>query len=77
MKLLDELIEIAPCLGIHLEPDDSLSDAEASRIFAVAHTQGDEFERELKAWLSLHEAAELSLLYQTAIRVSSREPGGF
>lgn len=75
LKLLDELIEIAPSLGIHLQADDSLSEAEAARLFAVAHRQGEEFESETRAWLTLHQAAELSLLYQTAVRIASGDPG--
>ena len=38
-KLLDELIEVAPCLGVRLQPDDSLSESEAARIYQLASTQ--------------------------------------
>ena len=66
-KLLDELIEVAPSLGIALEQNDSLSDAEAARLYSIASTQGAEREAEIKAWLALHQTAELSLSYGTAI----------
>lgn len=68
--LLDELIEIAPYLGIHLSEDGSLPATEAARLFRISETsetpEGD-FGQEMTAWLSLHEAAELSITYGTSI----------
>ena len=66
-KLLDELIELAPYLGVQLQANESLSPEEAQRIHDLAQTQGATYEHELKAWLTLHQAAELSLMHQTAI----------
>jgi hypothetical protein len=70
VKLLDELIELAPYLGVALEDDDSLSLDEAARIYQLADTKGTPLEQEFKAWLALHEVAELSLTHQTAVYLS-------
>jgi hypothetical protein len=66
-SLLDELIEIAPHLGINLSEDGSLPKSEATRLFEVSQNSEGDFGRELTAWLSLHEAAELSISYGTAV----------
>ena len=65
--LLDELIEIAPYLGIHLSEDGSLPATEADRLFRISETAEGDFGQEMTAWLSLHEAAELSITYGTSI----------
>lgn len=65
--LLDELIEIAPYLGIHLSADGSLPATEAARLFDISETPMGDFGQEITAWLSLHEAAELSINYGTSI----------
>lgn len=65
--LLDELIEIAPYLGIHLSEDGSLPPTEATRLFNISQTSEGDFGQEITAWLSLHEAAELSITYGTAV----------
>jgi hypothetical protein len=54
-----------------LDDDESLSKAEAERIFKLAQTQGAAFEKELRAWLTLHETAELSVIHGTAIYFAS------
>jgi hypothetical protein len=63
--LLDELRRVAPAIGIALEADGSLSDAEAARIFAVR--DGAPFWREQIVWLSLHEACVASIASGAAI----------
>lgn len=71
LKLLDELIDLAPCLGVRLEGNESLPKSEAARLAAAGRDQSVPLHRELQAWLTLHEAAELSLSYGTAIHFSS------
>jgi hypothetical protein len=56
--LLRELVRIAPLIGVRLEPDGTLSDAEADR---VHHNDGDPFEPEQTAWLALHESCLVSI----------------
>jgi hypothetical protein len=68
---LDELIELGPCLGVQLNPDESLSEAEAERVFNMSHDQSSPLHRELQAWLTLHQTVELSLKHGTAIYFSS------
>jgi hypothetical protein len=63
--LMRELIEVAPALGITLDGG-QLSDAEADRINSVVEASGP-FEIELAVWLSLFEAARLSIQHGTAI----------
>ena len=70
IKLLDELIEVAPYIGIVLEEDESLGVDEAQRVHRVAHAQGDAMEHVFKAWLTLHQTAELSLAHGTAVHFS-------
>jgi hypothetical protein len=55
--LLDELRRIAPEIGVHLEADGSLSDAEAGRLGAGT----DPFGTEQMVWLTLHEACRVSV----------------
>ena len=64
-RLREELIEIAPALGVKLE-DGELSDAEAERLNEEAETR-DNFGIEKMVWLALYEAARLSIQYKTAI----------
>lgn len=65
--LLDELIEVAPYLGIHLSEDGSLPASEAARLFDISEKAEGDFGQEITAWLSLHEAAELSITYGTSV----------
>lgn len=65
--LLDELIEVAPYLGIHLSEDGSLPASEAARLFDISEKAEGDFGQEMTAWLSLHEAAELSIVYGTSV----------
>ncbi|MEU0558087.1 hypothetical protein [Dactylosporangium sp. NPDC006015] len=55
--LLDELRRVAPRIGVRLDEDGSLSDAEADRLGA----EGDPFETEQMVWLTLHEACRVSI----------------
>jgi hypothetical protein len=58
-RLMRELVEVAPALGITLENGD-LSDTEAARINQVAEADGPLF-REHLAWIALFEAARISI----------------
>jgi hypothetical protein len=51
--LLAELVAVAPAIGIELERDGALSDAEASRVF---DHDGAVYGTERMVWLTLHEA---------------------
>ncbi|GIH80043.1 hypothetical protein Plo01_64720 [Planobispora longispora] len=62
--LLGELIEIAPLIGVGLEPDTSLSDAEASRL---VQDGGGPYAVEQITWLALHEACRASIASGHAI----------
>lgn len=64
-RLMDELVEIAPKLGIQLN-NQQLSDAEAEKLNQEAASQA-EFWIEKTVWLVLYEAARLSIEYKTAI----------
>lgn len=58
-RLMRELVEVAPALGITLE-NGSLSDAEAARINLLTEDDGPLY-REHLAWITLFEAARISL----------------
>ena len=64
-RLLQELVFVAPALGIQLQAG-QLSDDEAERVDAVA-CGGEGLHREFASWLALYEAARLSLEHRTAI----------
>ncbi|MFZ6760991.1 hypothetical protein ACO0K9_27620 [Undibacterium sp. Ji50W] len=64
-RLMEELLLVAPALGIKLD-NDQLSDSEAERISKVAQEE-DGCYRELESWILLYECARLSLQYKTAI----------
>lgn len=66
-RLMEELVSIAPKLGIELS-DGKLSDTEAQKINEESTTEASSFWIEKIVWLSLFEAARLSLEYKTAIR---------
>lgn len=66
-RVLEELITVAPALGIVLNGS-QLSDAEAQRI--DAETDEAPLFVERLVWLSLFEAARLSVEHRTAIRFS-------
>ncbi len=59
-RLRDELVEVAPALGIELDADGELNDAEAARLNAIIGDDGPLY-RELAAWLLLYEAARISI----------------
>jgi hypothetical protein len=63
--LMRELVALAPFLGIKLSGG-TLEDAEANRINGIIQAQGT-FWIELAVWISLFEAARLSIEYRTAI----------
>lgn len=64
-RLLDELVLVAPALGIELA-DGELSDQEAERIGRLIDAdQG--LHREYVSWLRLYESARLSIAHKTAI----------
>lgn len=64
-RLLEELVLVAPALGIALS-DGQLSDEEAARI---ADSMGDDdgLYRETESWLLLYESARLSIAHKSAI----------
>ncbi|HEX7863313.1 MAG TPA: hypothetical protein VF555_00100 [Variovorax sp.] len=64
-RLLDELVFVAPALGIHLD-NGKLSDEEAERIDALIEEDGGLY-REYVSWLLLYESARLSIEHKTAI----------
>lgn len=67
-RLMEELILVAPALGIQLEQG-KLSDAEAARI-AESGEEEEGCYRELETWLLMFECARLSLEHKTAIMFS-------
>ena len=64
-KLREELVTVAPALGIFLLGDE-LSDEEAERVNARVEAE-DGLDRELVAWLAIYEACRLSIEHKTAI----------
>lgn len=66
VRLRDELVEVAPALGVRLGPDGGLSDAEARRVNGLAESDDGLF-REYTVWIALYEAARLSIELKTAI----------
>jgi hypothetical protein len=56
--LLDELRRIAADVGVRLEPDGTLSDAEAQRL---GDNDGDPYATEQMVWLTLHETCRVSV----------------
>ncbi|RSZ45970.1 MULTISPECIES: hypothetical protein [unclassified Variovorax] len=64
-RLLEELVFVAPALGIRLE-DGELSDEEAQRIDDLIE-EDDGLYREYVSWLLLYESARLSIEHGTAI----------
>jgi len=64
-RLLDELVFVAPALGIRLE-NGKLSDEEAERIDDLVE-EDDGLYREYVSWLLLYESARLSIEHNTAI----------
>ena len=67
-SLMEELLQIAPKLGIHLV-DNKLSDEEANKVNQLADSK-EGFYREYAVWIILFEAARLSIEYKTAISFS-------
>jgi hypothetical protein len=69
-RLRDELVQVAPALGIALT-DGDLSDEEAARIDALVEKEEAEddegLSREYASWLLLYEMARLSIAHKTAI----------
>ena len=65
-RLMDELVRIAPKLGIKLTVDNKLTDEEANKVNELAASQ-EGFYREYSAWIILFEASRLSIEYKTAI----------
>lgn len=63
-RLHEELIAMAPCLGIDDASD--LSDATVETLRAVIESE-TELWKEKKVWLTLYEACRLSKLHRTAI----------
>ena len=64
-RLVEELQVVAPVLDIEVD-NGELSDVEADRINGLADEEGP-FWIEKTVWLSLFEAARLSLKYKVAI----------
>lgn len=65
-RLMEELVVLAPYLEIWLD-DGELSDSEASRLNEEAEGEKNPFWIEKLVWLSLFEAARLSLKHKVAI----------
>lgn len=66
-RLLEELVWMAPKLGISVT-DGVLSDEEARRINRESFDETNPFFIELTVWISLFEAARLSIEHKTAVR---------
>lgn len=66
IRLLAELRQLAPYLGITLDANGTLSDAEASRVAGT--TDDDPAYRETLAWLLLFECARASVEHGTLLR---------
>lgn len=64
-RLLQELQEIAPSLGIHLN-EGELSEEEAQRVYQFAKSETGLY-REFSSWLMLYENARNSIHYKTAM----------
>jgi hypothetical protein len=64
-RLREELIAMAPALGIILNKTGDLNDDEAARI--DTETEGAPLRREKMVWLALYEASRLSIQYKAAI----------
>ncbi|MFB9246556.1 hypothetical protein IV454_08340 [Massilia antarctica] len=64
-RLLEELIVVAPAIGVELV-NKALTDREAARINELVSCKHGLY-RELCAWLALYEAARLSIEHKTAI----------
>ncbi len=64
-RLLDELIAVAPIIGVRLA-DGRLTDAEAERISTIIVNAG-QYEIELMVWIALFEACRFSIDHKTAI----------
>jgi hypothetical protein len=62
-RLLGELVTLAPAIGVGLESDGSLSDAEAARL----DNRDDRFESEQTTWLTLYEACRVSVAHGNAV----------
>lgn len=65
-RLRDELVRVAPALGIALT-DGQLSDEEAERIDGLIDDDDEGLYREYASWLLLYESARLSIAHKTAI----------
>lgn len=65
-RLLDELVAVAPSIGITLS-DRGLSDTEAQRINEAGESEDGPFAIELLVWICLFEAARLSVKHGYAI----------
>jgi hypothetical protein len=67
IALWRELVDLAPYLGITLEESGHLPDSEAQLLYRVCEESVGPYSREVCAWLTLHQCAELSMRYGTAI----------
>jgi hypothetical protein len=65
-RLYEELVFVAPALGIRLQRQAGLDDAEVARLNCKAGS-GDGLCREIVSWLALYEASRLSLIHRSAI----------
>ena len=59
IRLMSELVEVAPAIGIKLDKSGKLSDAAAKRLAAVEEEH--DYWRERLVWLALFEAARVSI----------------
>lgn len=65
-RLFEELVVVAPALGIQLDIEAGLDDSEAARLNILAGSD-DRLVREIITWFALYEASRLSIIHRTAI----------
>jgi hypothetical protein len=65
--LLDELLRLAPLIGVELTDQEELSDAEAARLFGSDADPDDPYGIERTVWLTLHEACRASIAHGNAV----------
>lgn len=67
VRLHEEMIELAPFLGIELDENSRLSEQEAARVFDLGEYERIPLYREYIVWLTLFELSSASVAQQTMI----------